>query len=416
MLRVSCRFFGALQEIFSRGQGVWNLDFGNSPTTEDLIFNSAPKTSTPPFHVLDLEGNIVNKINEPVVPKETLVKIMETMIRSNTIDNILLEAQRQGRISFYLTALGEEATVVGTAAGLEIRDEAFLQYREAGFLLYRGYKIPQLVAQCMGNVEDVLKGRQMPIHYGSRELNVHMVSSPLATQIPHAAGAGYAFRLENEELSDESKSRVAVVIFGEGAASEGDFHGGVNFAAATGSNTLFVVRNNGYAISTPTRVQYKGDGVLARGIGYGIPSARVDGQDVLAILQAVQQARQIIRTTNQPVLIEALCYRLQHHSSSDDSGMYRSSDEIENFLALSPLDRFEKFLVKQDLWTAEHTGALAKQVREELLQELRRQELLPHWPADVMHDDVYKVKTPDLVKAQKELQAHYERNRGFYGK
>nr|CCC93293.1 putative 2-oxoisovalerate dehydrogenase alpha subunit [Trypanosoma congolense IL3000] len=414
MKRTSCRLVRSLQEVLLHGQKVWNMNFATTPTTEELTFNDTPTPSTPLFHVLDLDGNIVNENNKPIVPRETLVKIMETMIYSNTIDNILMEAQRQGRISFFLTAIGEEASVIGVAAGLELRDELFLQYREAGALLYRGYSIPELVAQCMGNVEDELKGRQMPIHYGSRRLNVHALSSPLATQIPHASGAGFAFKLENEQLDDEDKARIAAVFFGEGAASEGDFHAGVNFAATLGSNTLFFVRNNGYAISTPARVQYKGDGVLARGIGYGIPSTRVDGSDVLAVMQAVQRGREIIRTTNQPVLIEALCYRSHHHSSSDDSSMYRPVDEIEDLSILSPLKRFESFLVKQGLWTSERSQELVKQVRQELLKELHRQELLPHWSVESAHADVYKMKTPDLVKAQNELQAHFERNEDFY--
>nr|CCC51009.1 putative 2-oxoisovalerate dehydrogenase [Trypanosoma vivax Y486] len=358
MLRASLRLLGPLQETFSKMQGVWNLDFAGTPTTTRLDFCEERPPSRPMFYVTELDA----------------------------------------------------------AAGLEMRDVAYLQYREMGFILYRGYTIRELVAQCMGNVENELKGRQMPMHFGSVRLNTHMPSSPIATQIPHAAGAGYALRLENEELCDDNKSRISVVFFGDGAASEGDFHAGVNFAATLGSNTLFVSRNNGYAISTPTRSQYKSDGVVGRGLSYGIPATRVDGHDVLAVHEAVRRGRELILKTNQPVLIEAITYRSSHHSSSDDSSMYRDREELTTLSALSPIARLEKFLVKRDLWSQEKTEALEKSVRQELLQELRRQEALPKWPVESMHEDVYKTMTPELVRAQEELSAHYQRNKALYAK
>lgn len=430
MLRTSCRalisaggMFRAsgfclretLQSTLLQYQHVWNLNFAGTPTTNSLTFHENTSPSVPLYHVLNLDGTVANPSEEPQLPKETLLKMMESLVRLHTIDSILLEAQRQGRISFYLTHFGEEGCVVGTTAGLEFCDEAFLQYREAGVLIHRGYTIPEVVAQCMGNVEDVLKGRQMPIHYGSRRLNVHMLSSPLGTQIPHAAGAGYAFRLENEREPDAKKRRIAFVLFGDGAASEGDFHAGVNFAATLGSHTLFVVRNNAYAISTPVCTQYAGDGVLARGIAYGIPSIRVDGSDILAVQQVVSRAREMILATHRPVLVEAVMYRASHHSTSDDSSKYRPQGEMGALAdILSPITRFERYLERKSLWSAEQRQRLTQQVRQELLDELRRQESLPLWPVTSMHDDVYKEMTPEMKRAQKELEEHYNRNKDAY--
>jgi 2-oxoisovalerate dehydrogenase E1 component alpha subunit len=133
--------------------------------------------------------------------------------------------------------------------------------------------------QLCGNYLDVGKGKQMPVHYGSKDLNICTVSSPLCTQLPQAAGAGYKYRINGE-------NRIAVTYFGEGAASEGDFHPALNFAATLRCQTLFYCRNNMYAISTPIDDQYAGDGIAVRGVSYGMPTIRVDGNDVFAIYVA----------------------------------------------------------------------------------------------------------------------------------
>lgn len=169
----------------------------------------------------------------------------------------------------------------------------------------------------VGNAEDLGKGRQMPVHYGSRDLNICTVSSPLGTQIPNASGAGYNYRIRGDD-------RIAVTYFGEGAASEGDFHSALNFASTLRCQTLFICRNNGYAISTPIDDQYAGDGIAPRGLSYGMHTIRVDGNDVLAVSIATEKARELIMKEKRPVLIETMSYRGGDHSSSDASGTYRN--------------------------------------------------------------------------------------------
>lgn len=166
--------------------------------------------------------------------------------------------------------------------------------------------------QLVGNVEDKGKGKQMPVHYGDKKINYVTVSSPLGTQIPQAAGAGYHFRIAGEK-------KIAVTYFGDGAASEGDFSTAINFASTLRSQTLFYCRNNFYAISTPVDEQYSGDGIAARSKAYGINSIKVDGNDVVAVHVAVKKAREMILKTQAPVLIEAHCYRIGDHSTSDFS-------------------------------------------------------------------------------------------------
>lgn len=162
------------------------------------------------------------------------------------------------------------------------------------------------MAQCLGNEEDMAtKGRQMPVHFGSPAHHFHTISSPLATQIPQAAGVGYALK---RDPARRGKS-CAMVYFGEGAASEGDTHAGMLLASALESPTIFFCRNNGFAISTPAAEQYRGDGIASRGPGYGMKTVRVDGNDALAVLTAVREARKIVLSTLKPVLIEATTYR-----------------------------------------------------------------------------------------------------------
>lgn len=204
----------------------------------------------------------------------------------------------------------------------------------------------------------------MPIHYGSKELNFVTISSALATQMPHAVGAAYALKLQRSPA-------VAVTYFGDGGSSEGDAHAALNFAATLRAPCLFICRNNGYAISTPTREQYRGDGVAGRGPAYGIPSIRVDGGDVRAVYEATAEARAMALRDSSPVLIEAMAYRSGHHSTSDDSSRYRSSDEVAGWR--DPVVRTRQWLQQQGWWDEEREAALQERTRREVVEALAGQ-------------------------------------------
>lgn len=159
----------------------------------------------------------------------------------------------------------------------------------------------------------------------------HSVASTLGTQIPHAVSAGYALKMQ-DRLDPSRPPRVAVAYFGEGAASEGDFHGALNMTAMMNSPVVFICRNNGYAISTPASEQYKGDGIASRGAGYGIETLRVDGTDIFAVYEATKAARQkALENGGRPILLELMSYRMSHHSTSDDSSAYRSTEEVSSW-------------------------------------------------------------------------------------
>jgi len=183
------------------------------------------------YRVMDHTGTVLNADHDPNLPKEEVLKCYKDMLLLHTMDGILYDAQRQGRISFYMTHYGEEA-MIGSAAALSPEDIVFGQYREAFMLVYRGFSLDEFVNQCFSNELDYGKGRQMPIHYGSKKLNFQTISSPLGTQIPQASGAAYALKMSGANA-------CSLCFFGEGAASEGDFHAGLNMAATLKSPVIF---------------------------------------------------------------------------------------------------------------------------------------------------------------------------------
>ncbi|XP_075660636.1 2-oxoisovalerate dehydrogenase subunit alpha 2, mitochondrial isoform X2 [Castanea sativa] len=323
------------------------------------FISESPEERTQCYRVLDDNGQLILGSNLVQVGEELAVKMYTDMITLQTMDTLFYEAQRQGRISFYLTTIGEEAINIATAAALTADDHVFPQYREPGVLLWRGFTLQEFANQCFVNKADHGKGRQMPVHYGSNKHNYFTVSSTIATQLPHAVGAAYALKMDR-------KDACAVTYFGDGGSSEGDFHAALNFAAVLEAPVIFICRNNGWAISTPTSDQFRSDGVVVRGSAYGVRSIRVDGNDALAIYGAVHAARKMAITEHRPILIEALTYRVGHHSTSDDSTKYRPVDEIEWWKwARDPVTRFRKWIESKYWWSSEAESEFRSSVRQQ---------------------------------------------------
>ena len=310
--------------------------------TNALNFTQNSDMRVPTFSVLNINGQLHEGAKAPNIDKETALKIYRDMNYIRILDQRMLGAQRQGRLSFYLTCSGEEASVTGSIAAFSKQDMVMSQYREHAALRFRGFTSEQFMNQLLSNDLDLGKGRQMPIHYGSRELNFMTISSPLATQIPQAAGYAYGQKLLGNDA-------CTICYFGEGAASEGDFHAGLNIAAVSNCPVVFLVRNNGYAISTLTSEQFAGDGIAPRGVGYGIPSIRVDGNDILAVYAASIKARNLAIQESSPVIIETMSYRLGAHSTSDDPSSYRTTEEEELWRQKDPIDRMKKWLFGKGL-------------------------------------------------------------------
>lgn len=337
---------------------------------------------------------------------DSLLRAYTQMLRLREMDKILQNAQRQGRISFYMTCRGEEAIHIGAASALQLSDTVLAQYREAGVLMWRGFTLNQFTDQCFSNEKDLGKGRQMPVHYGSRALNYQTISSPLGTQIPQAVGAAYRLKIAG-------KDAVAACFFGDGCASTTDFHSGLNFAATLHAPVIFFCRNNGYAISTPVSDQYAGDGIVSRAPGYGIAAIRIDGNDIFAVHDAVREAREYALKHQAPVLIEAMTYRQGHHSTSDDSLRYRSAKEVRNFSDHSdPIDRIQKFLERHGHLTAKDFASIEEREKLAVIDAMREAERKPKPSLKELFTDVYQEMPKSLQDQQSQLQEHLQK----YGK
>lgn len=372
-------------------------------------FLDGKDVTIPTLKVLSQEGELYPGSAAPDLSKETALHIYHTFLFIRALDERMLASQRQGRISFYMTETGEEAADIGSAAALSPEDFIFAQYREQGALAYRGFSLEDFMNQLFSNERDLGKGRQMPIHYGSAELNYMTISSPLATQIPQAAGYAYG-------LKQAGKKNCVICYFGEGAASEGDFHAALNMAGVLKTPAIFFCRNNGYAISTPAHEQFAGDGIAPRGLAYGVKTIRVDGNDVLAVYQATQEARKLAVEDNQPVLIEAMTYRLGAHSSSDDPSGYRSKKEEAIWQQKDPVNRFKQWLLKQNWLTEEEDQSQRDKVRADILAAMKAAEKIAPPDFDTLFSDVYKDMPWHLAEQKEQLLDHILRHPDAYPK
>ncbi|XP_049410840.1 2-oxoisovalerate dehydrogenase subunit alpha 1, mitochondrial-like [Solanum stenotomum] len=337
----------------------------------------------PCYRVLDDDGYIIPGSIFEQVKKGLAVNMYSTMVALQIMDTIFYEAQRQGRLSFYLTSTGEEAINIASAAALTPDDIVLPQYREPGVLLWRGFTLEEFADQLFGNKDDYGKGRQMPIHYGSNKLNYFTVSSPLTTQLPQAAGVAYSLKMDKKEA-------CVVVYFGDGSTSEGDFHAGLNFAAVMESPIIFLCRNNGWAISTPVTEQFRSDGIVIKGQAYGIRSIRVDGNDALAVYSAIRAARQMAIKEQRPILVEAMTYRVSHHSTSDDSTKYRCVKEIEQWgTEKNPVTRFRKWIQTNDWWDDQNETKLRGNIRKQVVEAIQAAEKVEKPPLTELFGDVY---------------------------
>ena len=373
--------------------------YNDGPVVHKPTFIDGTSVEIPELKILKQDGSTYEGAELPVMDENLALKVYKTLAFHRVLDERMVASQRQGRLSFYMAALGEEAASVGGAAGLKPQDMIMSQYREQGALMFRGFSLENFMNQMFSNKKDLGKGRQMPIHYGSNELNYMTVSSPLGTQIPQATGYAYGQKMQGLD-------EVTLCYFGEGAASEGDFHAGLNMAAVQEAPVIFFCRNNGYAISTPSDEQYRGNGIASRGVGYGIKTLRVDGNDILAVIKATQTARSYALKENAPVLIEAMSYRLGAHSTSDDPSGYRTREEEEKWQANDPILRMKNWMLAQNWWDETQEKSLFESLREEVLAAVKVSEKIDKPHIDTLITDVYDVPSAQLEAQLSQVKAH----------
>ena len=333
--------------------------------------NHAVEESSPAArHPLDAAGDDVVRVlredgsldpeHDPHLGEGEVVSLYRWMVRTRLLDERLTAIQRQGRIGFHIGSLGEEAAILGSAFALRPQDWLFPCYREFGAALLRGIPLQRYVDNMFGNANDPAKGRQMPDHYCSREARVTSVSSPIGTQITQAVGFAWAAKLKRDDLA-------VLAYFGDGATSSSEFHNGLNFAGVFKTPTILFCRNNGWAISVPTERQTASAGFAAKGVSYGIPGVRVDGNDLFAVVKVTRDAVARASRGEGSTLIEALTYRLSGHSTSDDPKAYRPEAWLEPWKRLDPVVRVRRYLDRNLGWS----DARDKEIEAEIDAELR---------------------------------------------
>ena len=337
---------------------------------------------------------------DPNLDPEKLQVALRWMLLNRAFDDRMWQIQRQGRISFYMQARGEEAISIAQGMALRAGDMCFPSYRNQGLYMYRGEKLVDLMCQCLSNTRDMCKGRQLPVMYHSKKGNVFSISGNLATQYPHAVGWAMASAIKGED-------HIAAAWLGDGSTAEADFHHALTFAAVYQAPVILNVVNNQWAISS---FQGTAGGqrrpFAARGLGLGIPGIRVDGNDFLAIYAATLWAADHARRGHGPTLIEHVTYRGGAHSTSDDPSKYRPKDEWDAFPLGDPVERLKQHLIKVNNWNETKHEKLWDECVTEVTTAWKEAQTYgtmtepPFLDPATMFEDVY-AETPKHLESQR---------------
>jgi 2-oxoisovalerate dehydrogenase E1 component alpha subunit len=352
--------------------------------------------------VLDDEGRAVGPW-APQVDAEVLRNGLRAMLTTRIFDARMVIAQRQKKMSFYMQSLGEEAIGVAHALALEPGDMCFPTYRQQGILIARGYPLVDMMCQLFSNSHDPIKGRQLPVMYSSKAKGFFSISGNLGTQFIQAVGWGMASAIQGD-------TRIASAWIGDGSTAEADFHNALTFAAVYQAPVILNVVNNQWAISSFQGIAGgEATTFAARGVGNGIASLRVDGNDFLAVYGASQWAIERAHSGLGPTLIEWVTYRAGAHSTSDDPSKYRPADDWARFPLGDPVDRLKRHLVAGGLWSEDEHNRVQKEIEDEVVAAQKEAESYgtlatgPNHSAATMFDDVYKDMPEHLRRQRQQL-------------
>ncbi len=354
--------------------------------------------------VLDDEHGAVGPW-DPHLDAHDLQVGLRHMVITRLFDARMHQMQRQGRISFYMKSLGEEAVSVAAAMALAPGDMLFPSYRTQGLQFARGRNPTDLMCQLLSNSRDMCKGRQMPVMYHWARGNIFSISGNLTTQYPQAVGWAMASAIKGQE-------DIAAAWIGEGSSAEADFHHAMTFASVYLAPVVLNIVNNQWAIST---FQGFAGGerrpFSARGPGYGIPGIRVDGNDFLAVYAVTRWAAERARRGIGPTLIEHVTYRADAHSTSDDPARYRPRDEAAAWPLGDPVERLKAHLIRSGGWTEEKHQQLLEELGK-LLDDAWEEAVSygtmtegPFLDKNEMFEDVFKDMPPFLIRQREQLRA-----------
>lgn len=345
------------------------------------------------IRVLDEQGEVVNSDLEPNLPESELLRIYRGMVRSRRLDLRMLAMQRQGEMGTFAPGLGQEATQIGQVYPMTSRDWYAPSYRSIGAQVWRGWSMDQLLLLWAGYFEG------FGIPEGVNDLPFSIV---IGAHVPVATGVAMGIR----NRKDDS---VVVTNFGDGASSQGIVAESFNFAAVYKAPIIFIVESNGWAISTPIERQCGNPVLAARGVGFGLPAVRVDGNDVLGMIAACSCAIDHARRGAGPYLVEAVTYRMSLHTTADDPKVYRKEEEVKAWEGKCPIRRFENYLKARDLLDDEAIARLGEEIEQEVLaaRETFRQRAIAR-PKEIF-DFVYEQLPADLQEQKAEYMERLKR-------
>jgi pyruvate dehydrogenase E1 component alpha subunit len=342
-----------------------------------------------PWSVLDAESNDLGAASTSLSADE-LRQAYELMLFSRAFDEKAFSLQRQGRFGTFSPVRGQEASVVGAALALDpARDWVVPQYRELPALLRHGLPLENFMLTFLGDP----RGGALP-----EGVNVLPIQIGLAAQLPQAVGLAWGLRLQEHD-------GVVLVFCGDGASSEGDFHEACNLAGTLSAPVVFLLQNNGWAISTPRARQSASATLAARGPGYGIPGSLVDGNDLLAVHEVVAAAVARARSGHGPSLVETVTYRLGDHNTADDASRYQPADEIADWARRDPIGRTLVYLRARGLWDDEHDAAVRARIGARIDDAVRTVEDIDPPGVDHLFAHVTAELSPRLQRIQAELHA-----------
>ena len=389
---------------------------GGTPDFSDVKIPPAgevrrPEVDVAPEEIRDLAYSIIRVLNregEAVGPwagllaSDELLEGLRHMMTLRAFDARMQMAQRQGKTSFYMQHMGEEAVSCAFRKALAPGDMNFPTYRQAGLLIAGGYPMLDMMSQIYSNELDPLKGRQLPVMYSSREHGFFSISGNLATQFVQAVGWAMASAMKRD-------TKIAAGWIGDGSTAESDFHSALVFASTYKAPVVLNIVNNQWAISTFQGIARGGSGTFAaRGLGFGIPALRVDGNDYLAVHAVARWAVERARRNLGPTLIEYVTYRVGAHSTSDDPSAYRPKTESDAWPLGDPVLRLKQHLIRQGAWSEERHAQAEAEILSSVIAVQKEAETHgtlhtgPHPSARDMFEGVYEEMPPHLRRQRQQ--------------
>ncbi len=336
------------------------------------------------LEILNQNGKCDSKLM-PKLNKEEIKKLYEYMILTRVFDNKALKLQRQGRLGTYASMQGQEASIIGSSYALKKEDWLFPCFRENGALILRGQTMESLFMYWGGDE----RGMKIPDN-----VNNFPISIPVGTQILHAVGVALGAKLKNDKI-------CSLVYFGDGATSEGDFHEGMNIAGALKLPVVFLCQNNQFAISVPRSKQTASETLAQKAIAYGFNGIQVDGNDIFAVYKATKEALEFARKGNGPTLIECETYRINDHTTSDDSKKYRNEKEVEEWKKKDPIIRLWNYMKSKNMWTKEYESKIINKCTKEVDEAVHKAESVDK----PNYEDIFKYVTKEMsLKLEEELE------------